>query len=156
MIGHPPGARSQTLKPGSRMQQPYQRPLPAVCRLLKEWTYTGQGTRQKSLWVYRHHFVALVMEDFDRHGLTGNSTCQPCSRVLQVRTLPAAPILKRRSAMAERQEHCAFARCNRFGRCVAVCFHNVGPVDDDCTGLQDTDNPEYKQIVKIGDGEVHI
>jgi hypothetical protein len=36
--------------------------------------------------------------------------------------------------MSERQEHCAFARLNPSGRCIALCHYNTGPVDEDCIG----------------------
>ena len=58
--------------------------------------------------------------------------------------------------MTERQEHCEFALKNSFGRCVAICSHNSGPVDEDCTGHRDIDNSEYKRIKAIGSGEVKI
>ena len=45
--------------------------------------------------------------------------------------------------MSKREEHCAFARLNPAGRCIAYCHYNQGPVDEDCIGNKGkTVNPE--------------
>ena len=54
--------------------------------------------------------------------------------------------------MTKREEHCAFARLNPAGRCIAHCHYNTGPVDEDCIGNKGkTINPntEDKQHQEI-------
>ena len=54
--------------------------------------------------------------------------------------------------MPKRDEHCAFARLNPAGRCIACCYHNVGPVDEDCIGNKgktidpNTDDNQHLEI----------
>jgi hypothetical protein len=54
--------------------------------------------------------------------------------------------------MTERYEHCAFARLNPAGRCIAYCQHNRGPVDEDCIGNKgktidpDTNDSQHQEI----------
>jgi len=57
--------------------------------------------------------------------------------------------------MPKREEHCAFAVFNLHGRCVAICSHNRGPTDQDCTGRKDSDD-ESKPITDDQRREVRI
>ncbi len=43
-----------------------------------------------------------------------------------------------------RTEHCAFALCNPYGRCIAECWRNLETVfEEDCTGVKRDKEPEY-------------
>jgi len=45
--------------------------------------------------------------------------------------------------MAKREEKCAFALLNHYGKCTACCSKNSG--DEDCTGIKHETTKEYAE-----------
>jgi hypothetical protein len=45
-----------------------------------------------------------------------------------------------------REEHCAFAHCTPYGRCIAACWRNVAhDFEQDCTGIRRDEEPELME-----------
>jgi hypothetical protein len=45
-----------------------------------------------------------------------------------------------------RKEHCAFAHCTPYGRCIAICWRNEEVVFEyDCIGNDRSDEPELME-----------
>ena len=78
---------------------------------------------------------------------------------VQVRILPGAALLRRENEMSQimatsvnmtRAEHCAFAKLDMSGKCIAICSHNrlLDGCMFDCIAIKSDSLKEFKDRVE--------